>query len=549
MKIFDNVKKGLFMFGWFNNLAVRAKLMTAFMTVIMLTLVISIVSLMNLSNIKSSIGFADQALSTEYNPNTELSATVNEVNDQLFIFVSNIREFTPANRNDVENKLTNMAKAVEQIDKDMHTALTAELKADVLEAIDHYKTRLIPVLERNFQPMARGIYSVEIYPKFIAAQKNLVKLNNSILGSIMTHLNELNSNTPIVVVSLVTVAVVIISLVVSFMLADIFTGAIKKAVKVTSEIAKGDLTHSVKTHLTDDFGQLLNSLESMRQEWQGIVGAIKSAENKLNSDFDAIRQSTGEIEESARSTESRALTVAAAADEMVSTTSDIAKNCQEAAVNAEDSNNTTREGVDKVRLTIDAIQSQVVKSKHDAEQISSLVDRAQKIGTIVQTIDEIASQTNLLALNAAIEAARAGEAGKGFAVVADEVRALASRTSKSTQEITSMVSQVQTEANLANESMTKSVESMDILAQDASAIESLLNGIIEKVDVVNAQIGQIATAAEEQTTATSEISTNMQSITNSAQGFAQEVDTTQSVVNNATESVASLSEVVAKIRV
>lgn len=537
------------MFGWFNNLAVRAKLMTAFMTVIMLTLVISIVSLMNLSNIKSSIGFADQALSTEYNPNTELSATVNEVNDQLFIFVSNIREFTPANRNDVENKLTNMAKAVEQIDKDMHTALTAELKADVLEAIDHYKTRLIPVLERNFQPMARGIYSVEIYPKFIAAQKNLVKLNNSILGSIMTHLNELNSNTPIVVVSLVTVAVVIISLVVSFMLADIFTGAIKKAVKVTSEIAKGDLTHSVKTHLTDDFGQLLNSLESMRQEWQGIVGAIKSAENKLNSDFDAIRQSTGEIEESARSTESRALTVAAAADEMVSTTSDIAKNCQEAAVNAEDSNNTTREGVDKVRLTIDAIQSQVVKSKHDAEQISSLVDRAQKIGTIVQTIDEIASQTNLLALNAAIEAARAGEAGKGFAVVADEVRALASRTSKSTQEITSMVSQVQTEANLANESMTKSVESMDILAQDASAIESLLNGIIEKVDVVNAQIGQIATAAEEQTTATSEISTNMQSITNSAQGFAQEVDTTQSVVNNATESVASLSEVVAKIRV
>ena len=134
-------------------------------------------------------------------------------------------------------------------------------------------------------------------------------------------------------------------------------------------------------------------------------------------------------------------------------------------------------------------------------------------------------------------------------MVADEVRALASRTSKSTQEITSMVSQVQTEANLANESMTKSVESMDILAQDASAIESLLNGIIEKVDVVNAQIGQIATAAEEQTTATSEISTNMQSITNSAQGFAQEVDTTQSVVNNATESVASLSEVVAKIRV
>ena len=134
-------------------------------------------------------------------------------------------------------------------------------------------------------------------------------------------------------------------------------------------------------------------------------------------------------------------------------------------------------------------------------------------------------------------------------MVADEVRALASRTSKSTQEITSMVSQVQTEANQANESMTKSVESMDVLAQDASAIEELLNGIIDKVDVVNAQIGQIATAAEEQTAATSEISTNMQSITNSAQGFAAEVSTTQSVVNSAAEDVNELTGLVAKIKV
>src|SRR5574344_2927678 len=112
-----------------------------------------------------------------------------------------------------------------------------------------------------------------------------------------------------------------------------------------------------------------------------------------------------------------------------------------------------------------------------------------------------------------------------------------------------MVTQVQEEANNANVSMSKSVDSMHELAENASSIEELLNGIISKVEVVNAQIGQIATAAEEQTTATSEISTNMQSSTNSAQGFAQEVDTTQSVVNNATNSVASLSEVVAKIRV
>lgn len=537
------------MFGWFQNLGVKAKLLTAFTTVIVLTLVISAVSLYNLGCIKGAVSFTDSILLTKYTPNTELNSDINEVNDQMFTFVSNIREFTQDNRSAVDDKLNKIAQQVTALAQDNPSNLTASVKDDVLSAIDNYKNRLVPVLERNFQPMARGIYTVEIYPKMSNAQKSLVKVNVGILGEILNNLRSLNSNVPIVVVTFVSIAVVIISLFVSFLLSSIFVGSIKKAVKVTSAFAKGDLTREVKTRLKDDFGVLLRSLEDMRKEWQGIVGAIKSSESKLNQNFDEIRSSTDAIADSAKSTENRALTVAAAADEMVSTTSDIAKNCQEAAVNAEDSNKTTREGVDKVRQTIDAIQEQVAKSKHDAEQIRSLVDRAQKIGTIVQTIDEIASQTNLLALNAAIEAARAGEAGKGFAVVADEVRALASRTSKSTQEITSMVSQVQTEANLANESMTKSVESMDTLAADASSIESLLNGIIEKVEIVNSQIGQIATAAEEQTTATSEISTNMQSITNSAQGFAQEVDTTQQVVNTATDSVSELTQLVSKIRV
>ena len=199
---------------------------------------------------------------------------------------------------------------------------------------------------------------------------------------------------------------------------------------------------------------------------------------------------------------------------------------------------------------LEAHAKDVEKINNDTVTLTEeLSNNAAAVKDIISTILSISGQTNLLALNASIEAARAGEAGKGFAVVADEVRALASRTSKSTQEITSMVSQVQSDANLANESMTKSVESMDALAAETAAIESLLNDIIMKGETVTAQIGQIATAAEQQTTATSEISNNMQSITNAAQGFAVEVDTAQRIVNDATDNVSHLTEMVSKIKV
>ena len=535
--------------SWFSNLAVKAKLLTAFVTVIVLTLVISVVSGFNLSSIQVSVSHADEILLGEYHPNAELRKEITKTNDIIFNFVSNIRTYNEANKSAVEQSLNHMQSEAKKILARDNSETAKTLNADIEAAIDSYKNRLLPVLDRNFQPMARGIYTVEIYPKFINASICVDQINNSKLNYIMEDLQKLNSNVPLVAVTFVTIVVVVLSLFVSFFLASLFTSQIRKALQVTTNIAKGDLTFAAHADSNDEFGKLLQSLEPMRVEWQGIVGAIKSAEGRLNQNFTDISNSSVAISESARATESRALTVAAAADEMVSTTADIAKNCHEAAINADDSNRTTQDGVQKVRTTIEAIKLQEDKSNQDAKQIQELSQTAQKIGAIVQTIDEIASQTNLLALNAAIEAARAGEAGKGFAVVADEVRALASRTSKSTQEITAMVTQVQDEANNANISMEHSVASMHQLAENASTIEDLLNGIIQKVDTVNAQIGQIATAAEQQTAATSEISTNMQNITTAAQGFATEVDNTHGIINKATQSVSDLSSLVEKIRV
>jgi len=287
----------------------------------------------------------------------------------------------------------------------------------------------------------------------------------------------------------------------------------------------------------------------MRKTWQKLVAEIKDTVYSVEDNINDISSATNHINESAQESQNRSLTVAAAANEMVSTTHDIAKNCENAAKSAAESNDTTNNGVSQVEETISGIQDQVVKSKSDAELIQALVNQAESIGAIVNTIDDIASQTNLLALNAAIEAARAGEAGKGFAVVADEVRALASRTSSSTQEITKMVTQIQADANSANNSMSASLENMNALADKASSVHDLLQTILDQVGGVTGQITQIATAAEQQTTSTSEISSNMQGITDIAKTFAEKVQDTNSDVAKSVDLLDTLLDHIKHLKV
>lgn len=222
------------------------------------------------------------------------------------------------------------------------------------------------------------------------------------------------------------------------------------------------------------------------------------------------------------------MTVAAASDEMVSTTSDIAKNCHVAQETSESARVETNHGVDRVRATVMRIKEQAESSKDDASKVIKLAEQSSKIASIVGTIEDIAAQTNLLALNAAIEAARAGEAGRGFAVVADEVRALASRTAESTKEISAMVAGVQSDSEEATNSMNNSVEQMRLVAEEASDLENTLAVIRDAVNNVNSQIVQIANAAEQQINATSEISNNMQGISEMAQ---QSVDVATNAAN------------------
>jgi len=318
--------------------------------------------------------------------------------------------------------------------------------------------------------------------------------------------------------------------------------------EIARTVADGDLSVTVTVNSRDTesilwtMGKMVESLRELVGETVAIAVGIASASSQLQATSEQI--ATGAEEVACQTS-----TVATASGEMASTSHDIAHNCTRAAESSRQTSESASTGVTVVQETIHGMEKIAERVKKTAETIDALGTRSEQIGEIVGTIEDIADQTNLLALNAAIEAARAGEQGRGFAVVADEVRALAERTTKATKEISLMIKAIQSETRDAVKAMEEGVCEVEKGAISSQKSGESLQEILDQINEVNMQINQIATAAEEQTATINEITNNIHDVTQVVHQSAKGAEETSAAASQLAEQSHHLQELVGRFKV
>jgi methyl-accepting chemotaxis protein len=323
---------------------------------------------------------------------------------------------------------------------------------------------------------------------------------------------------------------------------------IQRILVYLSKMTNGDLTQEIVAERNNELSVIIRSIRSLQTTMREIISHISQSSEKVAIESRQLQKTSDQIATGAKEVASQTVTVATAGEEMSATSSYIAQNCQTAAEGAQRANQLAHTGAEVVDNTI-AVMSQIADSvQSSARTVADLGKRSDQIGAIIGTIEDIADQTNLLALNAAIEAARAGEQGRGFAVVADEVRALAERTTRATREIGEMIKAIQSETKRAVAAMELGVRQVETGTVGAEKSGHALQDILQQINDVAMQVNQIATAAEEQTATTSEISNNMHQITEVMQRTSQGADDSATAAKGLRDNAEELQRVVRQFK-
>jgi len=416
---------------------------------------------------------------------------------------------------------------------------------DILVPAAEKNNKIIQLIEEGKKEEAQNIYINEIRETARILIDTLHKMYEYQEGRVVFRTDELYSISGKILI--IAIIVGIISLLIGIFFAIKIAKSIKDPIVNVSEqmkrMADGDfsIVFTENINRKDEIGETVRAMETLKTNLKNIVAKVIDGIHHLTSSATQLSSIAEEMSRTAENSSTRANSVATASEEMSQTVIDVAKNSASIAESAKRALDTAQNGNEIVKKSVHEVEEIASTVNESAQFVESLGERSRQIGEIVNTINDIADQTNLLALNAAIEAARAGEQGRGFAVVADEVRKLAERTAHATAEIGDMIKAIQTEVNKAVDFMGNATKKVEVGVNLTSKAGDALKAIVKSSEELQTMIQQIASATEEMSVTAEQISKEIIDISNAAK------DTTQSSHETA-QSAVSLSRLATSLQ-
>jgi methyl-accepting chemotaxis protein len=386
-----------------------------------------------------------------------------------------------------------------------------------------------------------GVSIVPLYDSENNQMANLISIeDNTETASTISSLEYISYATVIIILVLGSVGTY-------FYITHLFK-PLNTAVDVTKSIADGDLTMSIDRRSDDEVGQLLLAMSMMVSHLREIISGLVDMSTELDNSSTSLKIQSDEAREGIQAQLEDTEQAATAMNEMSASAHEVSHSAEQAAASVQDTTKEVKDSELMARDAIKSIQSLGESIRRSSEDILKLKDETQKIGTVLEVIQGIAEQTNLLALNAAIEAARAGEQGRGFAVVADEVRSLAGKTQQSTENINSMIMSLQNSANNTAQNMESSVSLLDDSIESVSKMSDSLSIITTSVAKINDMNMHIAHSAKEQSQVAEDMSTSINRIQSIAENSSLRVQETTESSENLSQLTSVLRNMVAKFK-
>lgn len=509
--------------NFLGNLAVGKKLAASFAILLVLLIIISTVSIFSLDE------YNHRALIVERANTAEIALLEARISEKNF---------------EIRRESQYLASAVEHAEKADSTlrplirlieeAEGEQLVNRVLADIQSYKD-LLQRYEANISAQPDIVSAIQ--EQMLASARSAIEQTEDLKKREQTLMAERYDLT-VAEIIIVTVTAILIASVVVWILTKSITGPINESVEIANKVASGDLTVDVRSQRGDEFGQLLAAFSTMITNLRELIREIDSGASSIASSSEELSTVTNQTSRGVAEQQSQTDQVATAMNEMVATVNDVAKSAEAAFEAANHASEKSGNGEQAVRETLEFVADLNKQSATVTRQLSSLQSETNNIGTVLDVIKSVAEQTNLLALNAAIEAARAGEQGRGFAVVADEVRSLAQRTQSSATEIETLISNLVTSAETSVTSMESGNKLAEQTLERAELAGTAIQEMAEGVEEIRQHNSQIATAAEEQSSVAEEINQNVTLIRDVGDQSAASTEQ----VSAASEELARLAE-------